>query len=130
MVADFERLVAAGYIHIAVENPVDETRDRRPEEPALADGGLLGYVSFWPEGEAMMLDAVATHPRAAGRGLGRCLVTHVEAEARARNLVMVRLYTNARMSSNLTLYPHLGYAQVARVSEAGFDRVYFEKTLV
>ena len=41
----------------------------------------------------------------------------------------MRLYTNARMTENLSLYPHLGYVEVERREEDGFDRVFFEKGL-
>jgi hypothetical protein len=33
------------------------------------------------------------------------------------------------MTDNLSLYPHLGYAEVDRRTEDGFNRVYFEKDL-
>jgi hypothetical protein len=34
------------------------------------------------------------------------------------------------MTENLKIYPKLGYTVVGRRTEAGFNRVYFEKTLV
>jgi hypothetical protein len=37
------------------------------------------------------------------------------------------LYTNAAMSENLALYPRLGYREVDRRRDAGFDRVFFAK---
>ena len=37
--------------------------------------------------------------------------------------------TNEKMTENLTLYPRLGYCEVARRTEDGFNRVYFQKTL-
>jgi hypothetical protein len=39
----------------------------------------------------------------------------------------LRLYTNVAMLENLTLYPHLGYTEIARRTEAGFQRVLFSK---
>ena len=44
-------------------------------------------------------------------------------------LARVTLYTNARMHENLVLYPRLGYVEIDRRREDGFDRVYFEKML-
>jgi hypothetical protein len=41
----------------------------------------------------------------------------------------VHLYTNAKMTANLSIYPRLGYVEIDRRSEDGFDRVYFEKRL-
>jgi hypothetical protein len=41
----------------------------------------------------------------------------------------VHLYTNEKMTDNLSIYPKLGYVEVARRTENGFNRVYFEKSL-
>lgn len=64
-----------------------------------------------------------------GRGLGRLLLAHAEELARRRGLAQLRLHTNAAMTENLTLYPHLGYVEVDRRTEDGFARVYFRKDL-
>ena len=39
------------------------------------------------------------------------------------------LYTNAKMRENLSLYPRLGWTEVARRTEDGFEHVYFEKSV-
>ena len=39
------------------------------------------------------------------------------------------LYTNAKMRENLALYARLGWREVDRRTESGFERVYFEKTV-
>jgi len=113
MQADYAALIDAGHVHIALDR----------------DGALAGFVVFYPSGDAMMLDAVAVTDAARGTGLGRALVALCEAEAARLGLASVRLYTNAQMASNLTLYPHLGYQEVARKVEDGYRRVYFEKSL-
>jgi GNAT superfamily N-acetyltransferase len=64
-----------------------------------------------------------------GQGIGKALIQFCEAQARRLGLVSVRLYTNAKMTDNLSIYPRLGYIEVERRSEDGFDRVYFEKHL-
>lgn len=113
MGADVEAQIAAGQIWIA------ET----------AEGRLLGYVAFFPEGGAMHLDAVAVWPEMAGHGIGRALIGLCEARARATGLGAVTLYTNAAMTENLRLYPRLGYRETGRRVDEGFRRVFFEKPL-
>ncbi len=113
MDADIAAQIAAGEVHVAVG----------------AEGDLQGYISFRPADGAMFLDTVAVHPRVAGKGIGRALVAHCEEAARRLGLTRVRLYTNAAMTANLTLYPRLGYVETERRTEVGFDRVHFEKTL-
>ncbi|MBL4916828.1 GNAT family N-acetyltransferase [Szabonella alba] len=113
MTEDFTARIAAGQAYVATD----------------AAGDLTGFILFWPEGDGMLLDSVAVLPRAAGRGIGGALIRFCEDRAQKSGLCAVRLYTNAKMTGNLLLYPRLGYRQTDRRHEAGFDRVYFEKTL-
>ena len=50
-------------------------------------------------------------------------------ERRRRGFDRIVLYTNEKMTENLSIYPRLGYAEVARRTENGFSRVSFEKRL-
>jgi len=113
MVADFGARIAAGRIRVATG----------------PHGRVVGFVAFHPQGAHMLLENVAVRPDCAGRGIGRALIGHCETCARDRGLAAVRLYTNAKMTENLGLYPALGYRETDRRTEDGFDRVYFEKRL-
>jgi len=113
MDADFAAQIAAGQVHVATD----------------ATGALLGYVVFYPEGRHMHLEAVAVTPAAAGKGIGRQLIGFCEGAAHRSGLGAVHLYTNRKMTANLSLYPYLGYVEVDRRSEDGFDRVYYEKSV-
>lgn len=97
----------------------------------VADEGdqVVGFILFSPDGPAMRLDSVAVRPDLAGQGIGRRLIDHCEAAARRAGCAAVRLYTNAKMTENLRLYPRLDYREVDRRVEDGFDRVFFEKRL-
>ncbi|WP_211322690.1 GNAT family N-acetyltransferase [Palleronia aestuarii] len=90
-------------------------------------GTLAGYAVARVNDDHMELESVAVRPEAAGRGVGGALIRDCEAEAWRRGLPAVRLYTNAAMTENLRLYPHLGYRETDRRHEDGFDRVYYEK---
>ncbi len=94
---------------------------------AESGGGLAGFVVVVDEPEATLLENVAVHPDWRGRGVGRLLVAIAEDHARATGTSTVRLYTHASMLENQRLYTHLGYAEVDREDEDGFDRVFFEK---
>ena len=114
MVADFKAQIAAGDIYVATDD----------------DGVLQGLIVFYPEEQHMLLENVAVLPSAAGRGIGKSLIGFCEEEARRRGFSAVHLYTNEKMTENLSIYPRLGYAEVARRTEDGFNRVFFEKPLV
>lgn len=108
---NFAAAVAAGHALVAV------------------DEGVVGYATTKPDSESLMLLAVAVDPCRQGEGIGRALIDAVEAMARRSGRTRVALYTNEAMTGNLSLYPHLGYAETGRGGQDGFARVYFEKQL-
>ncbi|MGA0539018.1 GNAT family N-acetyltransferase [Neotabrizicola sp. VNH66] len=113
MLADYAAQIAAGVVHLAED----------------AAGAFQGFIVFYPEDGAMLLENVAVLPKAAGQGVGRALMAFCEDCARQQGLPAIRLYTNAKMTENLSIYPRLGYVQTGRRQEDGFDRVFFEKPL-
>ncbi len=90
---------------------------------------VAGFVVAYPRDDHWHLENVAVDPAAQGAGLGGALIAHVEAMARAARARAVELYTNAKMSENLSLYPRLGYVETGRAMEDGFDRVFYRKEL-
>lgn len=111
MLADYAAQICAGHVYVCTS----------------AEDALQGFIVFYPLEQHMFLENVAVTAAGRGKGIGKSLVQWCEAQAISLGLGSVRLYTNARMTDNLTIYPRLGYTEVERRSEAGFDRVYFEK---
>jgi ribosomal protein S18 acetylase RimI-like enzyme len=111
MVADFQAQIAAGHVYVAADE----------------GGELQGFIVFYPERKHILLENVAVLPGTAGRGIGKSLIRFCEDEARRRDFDAVHLYTNEKMTENLSFYPRLGYIKVARRTEDGFKRVFFEK---
>ncbi|NQV43302.1 MAG: GNAT family N-acetyltransferase [Rhodospirillales bacterium] len=91
--------------------------------------GIGGFVVTYPKLDGQFVENVAVAAERRGTGLGRKLCNFTEIEARRRKLPKVYLYTNVKMTENLTYYKRLGYAETNRVTEDGFDRVYMEKQL-
>jgi len=97
----------------------------------LADGDtVLGMIILVDQPDGLMLENVAVSPEAQGRGVGRRLIDHAEAEARRRGHALIRLYTHATMIENQRMYAHLGYTETERGEDEGYDRVQFEKLLI
>ncbi|AEI94382.1 GNAT family N-acetyltransferase [Roseobacter litoralis] len=111
MVADFSSLITLGRVHVAID-----AKDR-----------FCGFIVFYEKGDCFFLENVAVHPDMAGKGIGKQLILFCERMAKHADTTSVRLYTNAKMTANLSLYPHLGYRETERRHEDGFDRVFFEK---
>ncbi|CAL9618049.1 hypothetical protein SUDANB145_05772 [Streptomyces sp. enrichment culture] len=90
---------------------------------------VVGLVVVEAFADHLFLESVAVHPAARGGGVGRRLLTFVEARARALGLPEVRLYTNAMMWENQKLYPRYGYEVVERRVDGPYDRVHYRKRL-
>ncbi len=95
----------------------------------VAGNGPDGYVVCRPKGGDWLIENVAVAPDCQGCGIGNALISFAEAQGRARGFARVTLYTNARMTDNLAMYPRLGYTETGRREEMGLDRVFFVKNL-
>ncbi|GAS95978.1 N-acetyltransferase GCN5 [Mycolicibacterium canariasense] len=93
------------------------------------DGGLHAVLVIEYHDDHVLIDTVAVHPAAQGRGHGARLLRRAESRARELGLAEVRLYTNEAMSENLAYYPRQGYQETARRTENGYRRVYFRKQI-
>ena len=111
MLADFAAQIAAGQVHVCVDEHDD----------------LQGFIVFFVVGQHMFLENVAVSTEGQGKGIGKALVQFCEKQTQQLRLHSVLLYTNAKMTANLAIYPRLGYVEIDRRLEEGFDRVYFEK---
>ena len=112
MEADFAAEIAAGRVVVV------ETADT-----------VVGYMTARPQADAYFIDSIAVDPAGQGRGFGRQLLDHAERTARRHGLSAIRLYTNAAMTENLSLYRHLGFVETHRAVEQGFDRVFMRRDL-
>lgn len=112
MVADFGAAQVAGDLYVAQVNQE-----------------VVGFVVFFQRDDHVHVENVAVSPAHQGMGIGGKLIDFVESQTLNRGLKNVELYTNVKMTGNLTLYPALGYQEIGRWSEDGFDRVFYRKTL-
>lgn len=92
-------------------------------------GKIVGVLVLSEDAEGFLLENVAVHPDASGRGIGRALLALAENEARAGGHAQIHLYTHERMASNIALYERHGYVEYAHRVESGFARIYMRKQL-
>ncbi len=96
---------------------------------AEAQTTLAGFIISYKRGAHWHIENIAVVPALQGRGIGQALLAHGEKLARANGALRLALYTNEKMTANLTWYPRQGYHEVRRAVEDGFSRVFFEKSL-
>ena len=123
MGADYGAAISAGQVVVVrrVSGPVTE--------PSATQGEVLGLIVTEAFTDHLLIENIAVSPAAQGLGVGGMLLEHAYAEARALGLAEVRLYTNAKMTENLSYYPRRGFVEVDRRHESGFDRVYFARSM-
>ena len=115
----------------------------KPPGPVLRDYGpsieagttwvtgspIAAVLTLDPREDHLLIENVAVHPDAQGRGLGRELMSFAEQEAARHGFTRMVLYTHEVMTENQAIYTHLGYTEVDRRAEDGYQRIYMEKAL-
>jgi ribosomal protein S18 acetylase RimI-like enzyme len=93
------------------------------------DTEIVGVVVLIAMPDHVLIENVAVEADRRGEGIGKALLAFAEAHATKAGKPMLRLYTNAAMTENLALYSRLGYHEVGRRTENGFERVFLSKGL-
>jgi ribosomal protein S18 acetylase RimI-like enzyme len=91
---------------------------------AVGCGGLKFH-----DGAPAEIKRMWVAPAARGLGLGRRLLTELEAHAVARGVTVLRLETNGTLAEAISLYRASGYREVAAFSDEPYAHHWFEKTL-
>jgi ribosomal protein S18 acetylase RimI-like enzyme len=119
------------------------TRMDKPPAPMLRDYGpsigdgttwvtgspVTAVLTLYPRDGHLLVENIAVHPGAQGRGLGRALMSFAEQEAARRGFSRMALVTHEVMTENQAIYARLGYTEVERRAEDGYRRIYMEKPL-
>jgi GNAT superfamily N-acetyltransferase len=92
-------------------------------------GAIAGLIVLLPTDDHLLLDNVAVDPALHARGIGRALMAFAEQEAQRRGYRELRLYTHEKMTENLSMYPALGWQESGRGEQAGYQRVFFRKSV-
>lgn len=112
MVADFAHIVSAQNLHVLE-----------------AEDGAVGFIVFYPRADHVHIENVAVNPAFQGKGYGTRLIEFAEGKAKEQGFSRVELYTNEKMTENISYYPALGYQEIGRWEEDGFNRVFYRKEL-
>jgi len=97
---------------------LDQDVDREPGGIYVAEqeGAVVGYITTWCDREAGIghIPNLAVDRRWRGQGIGRQLIEHALTQFRTVGLTLARIETLEQNAIGRTLYPDLGFEEVAR----------------
>jgi ribosomal protein S18 acetylase RimI-like enzyme len=94
-----------------------------------ADGAIVAALVLIPEADTLLIENIAVDPTHQGGGFGRQLMAFAVSEAQRQGYASIRLYTNEKMTENITIYGHLGYRETGRETLRGLHVVHMRKEL-
>jgi ribosomal protein S18 acetylase RimI-like enzyme len=95
----------------------------------VAGSPVTAVLTLYPREDHLLVENIAIHPDAQGRGLGRALMGFAEQEAARRGFTRMALVTHEAMTESRAIYGRLGYTEVDRRADDGYRRIYMEKPL-
>ncbi|KAL4865850.1 acyl-CoA N-acyltransferase [Aspergillus spectabilis] len=101
-----------------------------PSASANTESTVLGSIILDTSSpSALKINNLVVDPNAQGKGYGRLLMEFAESRARETGRSSVELYTNVKMVENLVFYGKLGFLEVGRGVEDGYERVFLRKKI-
>jgi N-acetylglutamate synthase-like GNAT family acetyltransferase len=76
-----------------------------------ASGQLVALIETELREGHLWVENIAVRPELQGQGLGRQLLAHADALARAAGVSEIRLLTNGKMAANRRLYASVGFRE-------------------
>ncbi|KAK7909051.1 hypothetical protein PG985_014929 [Apiospora marii] len=130
MLADYSKILEEGKQEVWVLAAPESNTDAKlsSSSSSTAVGSII--LATDPScATALKINNLVVDPNSQGKGYGRVLMRFAEELARCRGLEKLTLFTNVMMWENIGLYAKLGFTEVERRVEDGYERVYFEKGL-
>jgi len=97
---------------------IEDDARREPEGIFVAeqDGGIVGYITTWHDREAGVgnIPNLAVTAECRGQGVGRQLIEHALDHFRKLGLAYARIETLEQNPVGQSLYPSLGFREIAR----------------
>lgn len=110
MIADYEDQITQQTLHVLEDN-----------------AQIVGFIVFYPREDHIQIENVAVFPNLQGKHYGTKLIEHAEQQSKALGLNKVELFTNEKMTENLSFYPSRGYVEYGRWKEDGLNRIFYRK---
>ena len=90
---------------------------------------VIAFAILVKINDQIILDSIAVDPSHQKKGIGNNFIKFIEQYLIKQKFDKYQLYTNEKMFENIDWYQKIGFKIFKKVTEKGFNRIYFEKQL-
>ena len=90
---------------------------------------VIAFAILVKINDQIILDSIAVDPLHQKKGIGNNFIKYIEQYLIEQKINKYQLYTNEKMFENIDWYQKIGFKIFKKVTEKGFNRIYFEKQL-
>ena len=90
---------------------------------------VIAFAILVKINDQIILDSIAVDPPHQKKGIGNNFIKFIEEYLMEQKVNKYQLYTNEKMFENIKWYQKIGFKISKKVTEKGFNRIYFEKQL-
>src|SRR5210317_1222382 len=90
---------------------------------------VIAFAILVKINDEIILDSIAVDPPHQKKGIGNNFIKFIEQYLIEQKFNKYQLYTNEMMFENIDWYQKIGFKIFKKVTEKGFNRIYFEKQL-
>ena len=90
---------------------------------------IIAFAILVKINDQIILDSIAVDPPHQKKGIGNNFIKFIEEYLMEQKVNKYQLYTNEMMFENIDWYQKIGFKIFKKVTEKGFNRIYFEKQL-
>ena len=90
---------------------------------------VIAFAILVKINDQIILDSIAVDPPHQKKSIGNNFIKFIEQYLMEQKVNKYQLYTNEKMFENIDWYQKIGFKIFKKVSEKGYDRIYFEKEL-
>ena len=90
---------------------------------------VIAFAILVKDTDQITLDSIAVDPSHQKKGIGVNFIKFIEQYLIEQRINKYQLYTNEKMFENIDWYQKIGFKIFKKVTEKGYNRIYFEKEL-
>ena len=90
---------------------------------------VIAFAILVKVNDQITLDSIAVDPSHQKKGIGVNFIKFIEQYLIEQKFNKYQLYTNEKMFENIDWYQKIGFKIFKKVTEKGYNRIYFEKEL-